>query len=132
MIKTCANCGKIFEGDGRYRYCSDECRKESRNKRKRINYHKYKEQRKQYWLEHKEALKPSRKAYYQEHKEQIRSKARKHYQEHKEYYQIHAKRYYEDHKEQIRIYNKEYYQEHKNNWSCGLDCFSCPYEDCIY
>jgi len=108
-----------------------------------ITQEELKQNKKQYYQDHKEELKQYYKQYYQDHKEDHKQYYKQYREDHKQYhkkyseqyYQDHKeelkqnkKQYYQDHKEELKKYKKKYYQEHKENYKQNhikIECDFC-------
>ena len=58
----------------------------------------------------KEKGRENKKQYYQEHREEILAKMKKHYQEHR----VEKKQYRQEHRDEISFYNKQYWKEYRD------------------
>lgn len=109
LIKICKRCNKILivsdinfnkKKTGKYGY----------NSKCKICV---KEERKEYYNEHREEAIEKQKRYYNSHKEDILEYKKEYHKEHKEEKAEYDKLYREKNKEKRNEKNKEYYQEHK-------------------
>lgn len=121
----CKWCGKEFEPlHHNSRYCSNECRKEARNKSKR-----------DYYYAHPERIRATIRRYRKRNRDKVNAYHRKYYREHLEERRAYYRMYRSQHLEKYRTLGREYYYRRKFNLSlCGnlTDCLNCTKSDCIY
>lgn len=123
--KICPICQKTFiTSDFRRKYCNPDCKK--------IGYARNK---KNFEERNPDYKKKKAREWYLAHKERSRELNRQSRNRHKEARLKYGRKYYREHKEEIiekqRQRNKLKKVEKALDKQCDLNCFECPYEDCI-
>lgn len=110
VLKTCKWCGAAFYGDGRHKYCSEQCAKEANRENNKLRF------KRRYAEKHDEELARNRK-YYADNREKVKARtipqAIAYFKDHPDKKREAWKRYYDKHREEEIARVKAYQQAKK-------------------